>query len=377
MIKNVHAIDRHKRVSTISLLNRQGEEIKLITNLKDIKGYINQLGKEDAVVLEASNGAFYWADQIEARGAECYIINPYKFKIIKESWKKTDKIDARNMANALWVFVITGKFNLPLVENPGKDIRELRKLFSEYQLLNKHQVTYKNYIQAQLSDDGVVLTSFEKEMLLNPKKSEGIINKIKVTMATMVGIKLNLKLLWAVLESKEKIKKAILYFGKVFKKEIEILISIKGVSPFMALAFLADVADVKRFKKLRQMNAYLGVVPGVKSSAGKTYNGHINKASRKLARSIFTQSIHHVIDSNEYYKEKYEDLKIRRGAGRARIAFIRRIFGVMRRMLIKKEKFNWFREDLYTKKLRGYCLDISNWKEVDIEINCEEIKKGA
>jgi len=100
MIKNVHAIDRHKRISTISLLNRQGEEINLITNLKDIKGYINQLGEEDAVVLEASNGAFYWSDQIEARGAECYIINPYKFKIIKESWKKTDKIDARNMASA-------------------------------------------------------------------------------------------------------------------------------------------------------------------------------------------------------------------------------------------------------------------------------------
>ena len=106
MITKIHAIDRHKRTSTISVINREGEEIDLIANVSDLHEYIKKLGKEDAVIFEASNGTFYWADQIEATGAECYIINPYKFKIIKESWKKTDKIDARNMAQALWVYII-------------------------------------------------------------------------------------------------------------------------------------------------------------------------------------------------------------------------------------------------------------------------------
>jgi transposase len=93
MIERFHGIDRHKRFSTISVVNRAGEEIRLIGMCLDLKTYIDTLGPEDAVILEASGGAFWWADQVEARGAQCYILNPYRFKIIKDSWNKTDKQD--------------------------------------------------------------------------------------------------------------------------------------------------------------------------------------------------------------------------------------------------------------------------------------------
>ena len=54
MIERVHGIDRHKRFSTISVLDRQGEEVRF-------------------------EGA--WRE----------------FRIIKDSWNKTDKHDARNL----------------------------------------------------------------------------------------------------------------------------------------------------------------------------------------------------------------------------------------------------------------------------------------
>ena len=44
----------------------------------------------------------------------------------------------------------------------------------------------------------------------------------------------------------------------------------------MALAFLTDVGDIHRFKSLRKMNAYLGLVPKAKDSGGKAKSGHIN-----------------------------------------------------------------------------------------------------
>jgi transposase len=49
--------------------------------------------------------------------------------------------------------------------------------------------------------------------------------------------------------------------GEALKSQVELLISIKGVTPLIALAFLGDVADVRRFRTLRKMNAYLGLVP--------------------------------------------------------------------------------------------------------------------
>lgn len=95
--------------------------------------YIQTLGPQDAVVMETGIGSFFWADKIETQGAMCFIIDPYRFRIIKDSWNKTDKNDSRNMAKALWVHVITGEFGLPLVYKPSELIRELRKLAPIYE----------------------------------------------------------------------------------------------------------------------------------------------------------------------------------------------------------------------------------------------------
>ena len=82
------------------------------------------------MILEASSGAFWWADRIEAQGAACYMLDPSKLHIIKDSWKKTDKVDARNMVKTLWVHLVTGEFGIPCLYKPAAITRELRKLLT-------------------------------------------------------------------------------------------------------------------------------------------------------------------------------------------------------------------------------------------------------
>jgi transposase len=89
MITKFHGIDRHNKYSTISVLNRKGEEIDFKPKCSDLKEYMNNLGPEDAVILEASTGAFYLADRMESRGSVCYVIDPHKFRIIKDSYTCT------------------------------------------------------------------------------------------------------------------------------------------------------------------------------------------------------------------------------------------------------------------------------------------------
>jgi hypothetical protein len=54
------------------------------------------------------------------------------------------------------------------------------------------------------------------------------------------------------------------------------------------------------------------------------------------------------------WERDYEVLKTRRGSGRARIAMIRRLCGVMRRMLLQGEQFHWLQEEVYRRKLAEY-----------------------
>ena len=47
--------------STISVLNRDGFEEKLLSINGNLKNYIKTLGPEDAVVMETGIGCFHWA----------------------------------------------------------------------------------------------------------------------------------------------------------------------------------------------------------------------------------------------------------------------------------------------------------------------------
>ena len=73
------------------------------------------------------------------------------------------------MSKALWVYMVTGEFGLPLVHKPSGLIRELRKLYAQYQVLNKQIRVYKNHIQSVLADNGIVLPKVEKNHLLSEK----------------------------------------------------------------------------------------------------------------------------------------------------------------------------------------------------------------
>ncbi|KPJ83318.1 MAG: hypothetical protein AMS17_17700 [Spirochaetes bacterium DG_61] len=139
---------------------------------------------------------------------------------------------------------------------------------------------------------------------------------------------------------------------------MKLLITIKGIAPLVALAFLAEVGDIERFPTSRKMNAYLGLVPRVKDSGGKSMRGHIIRESRKLTRTLLTQSIYHVSNASPYFRRFYFELTEKRGAGRARIALIRKVCGVMRRMLLTGECYRWMDNELFERKLKNYEKDI-------------------
>lgn len=107
-----------------------------------MEDYLAQLGAEDACGRAA--------DRPEATGEACFVLDPLRFRIITDSWNKTDRQDARNMAKALWVFLVTGEFGIPTVYKPSEEIRTLRRLFATYNLLNRQIRMLKNAIQAML-----------------------------------------------------------------------------------------------------------------------------------------------------------------------------------------------------------------------------------
>ena len=195
--------------------------------------YVEGLAPTDAAVLEASTGSFWWTDQIEAKGARCFVVDPRKFRIIKDSWNKTDKQDARNLAKALWVHVVTGEFGIPTVYKPTGVVRELRQLFAQYCLLNWQIATHKNNAQAIFVENGIVLKKELRSRLFAPESGLGLLKEMNVSVASR---ELTLQVLWKVEEANERLATEILFAGEPLRSQVELLISIKGVTSLIALA---------------------------------------------------------------------------------------------------------------------------------------------
>ena len=353
-----HGMDLHKKYATISVRNEEGAEEKFVRAQADIKGYVASLGSEDSVVLEASAGALYWAEKIQSQGASCVVIDAYRFRIIRDSWQKTDKRDAANLSLALWLASRSGEMKLPAVWQPGPVVREVRRYFGLYELLNKQIRQLKNVIHGMLLDNGVRDRALGTRLADYPAKAEELLKTVELSAASRACILTSLALLASVQDQKETLKGEICQAGRPLEAEVKLLISIRGVTPLLALVFLSEVGDITRFRSARRLHSYLGVVPTVRSSGGVTHNGAINRRSRGLTRTLFTQAVIHLVDSSPVLAHFYRELVDRKGYGRARIALLRKIFSMMRRMLLSRELYRWIEPKLYEKKLSDYAKEI-------------------
>ena len=89
----------------------------------------------------------------------------------------------------LSVYIVTGEFGIPTVYKPDVVIRELRKLFTQYQLLNRQIRMLKNNIQAIVFDNGITLSKDEKNILLSPKNGKKILKELELSHASEVSIR--------------------------------------------------------------------------------------------------------------------------------------------------------------------------------------------
>ncbi len=126
-----HGVDLHKRYATVSVRDEKGKAVRFLAHEADFGRYIEGLGATDVVVLETSCGTFRWASRIQEKGARCLVLDAYRFRIIRDSWNKTDRRDAVNLSLALWLSEQSGEVRLPLVWQPSAVVRDLRKLFGQ------------------------------------------------------------------------------------------------------------------------------------------------------------------------------------------------------------------------------------------------------
>jgi transposase len=325
-----------------------------------IRKFKNDLNEDDYIILEASTPTFSFTDIIEDKVKKAIVVDPFQFKAIANSGKKTDKVDARTLARMGKYHVESGENFLPEVYKPAESIRKLRSLFTTYQLISKQITMVKNRIHSIFKQN---LKPYSKgyvfDEIMTGHKPIDLDEEYKLQVEVLFDVLSKLG------EKKSEIKKEILLTGELFIADIDILVSISGISVFLAIALISDYATIKRFKNAKKFSKYLRSTPRTELSNQRVKNGKTQKNGRKLSFVFMLQGIPHFITENPGTAKSYKKLKMFKGAGKARTALVRKMFVAIFYMLRDRKYYRFMNKKLHDKKIREYRDLLDEDKRVD------------
>lgn len=371
-----YGIDLHTSQFTVHAITKCGGRITerqtVSFALKELPRFISELTAHDIVCVEASNGAFSFAQRLCPYVTEVIVIDPFAFKALYMTGKKTDKIDAGKLAEFLYLhkqreaegFAET----IPRVYIPDDAVIQLRQLFSTYNVIRRNIVRLKNRIHSLLKQH---LVSYESATLFRAYHLDVLLKRAALPEICRRQILCLRTQLEYEQEASQEIKNMIMEIGySKFEKEITLLISIMGVSPFTACAVMTDIADIARFKGYKQLCSYLQAGMRVDSSAQTTHNGKLNKKARKLAFRMLLQGVHHAMKNSPVYSDFYRRKTKGKSKGKVRCAVVRKIIVGIYYMLKNKETWKYCNAAQYNRKL----LEMSREKKRLVK---QQTKKAA
>lgn len=303
---------------------------------KGFNQFLSLLGEDDYIAIETTGNSFWFYEQVKPYVKECFVLNTNKIKL---EGNKTDKIDSSKILDYLcYYLLIVGLDEMPNIFVPPKEVQELRALFSTYRLSKKINTQLRNRIHSILKQNGIVVKRGKMDSQIGRKR----ILRIELPIGWDKQIIALMNQLEMTIAECDNLKDMIIVKGyTLFKKEIDLLLTIKGFSSFTAVAFMTDVVTIERFKSAKKICAYLRTAPKVKASNNTTHIKSINKASRSLTCSLLTQSVNHIKTAGPYFDSFYTRLRAGKSAGKTRMALIRKVIVSAYYMLKRNQEFRW------------------------------------
>ena len=326
---NVHIIDENER---------RCDSRKVTTSEEAIREYFTPfIGLDMEVAVEIGNPTFWYCDILEEMGFKYRIVHTLDYSRTSNNKKKSDKQDAKHLCFDL------KRNNLPPtpVYKPKLIQRELRSLLTHRHQYVKDKVRTANRTYAFLSGRGIKV---KKKTLGNSLRYwESLFARLQEEGRwDSVLVELRLyhqdfkRLITQIKDIKDRIVKLIkAHYQTTYNR----LLTLPGIGFVIAANLIAQVGDWSRFKSGKKLVAYFGLTPAHRNSANKPLkgDGRITKEGSSRIRSYLIQaglSLIRSISKNAIpLRRWYENLKIRKGWKKARVALVRKMCEILFAMI--------------------------------------------
>ena len=351
-----YGIDLAKESFKAAILAEGSSDVRMISS--PLQGdafdrFKNKLTDTDYVAIEASTNTFWFVDQIRGRVKDCFVLDPYALSNIYNAQKKTDVVDAIKIAHRLKCHILydDSSLHFPSIFIPDHTIRELRSLLTTYDTLKCELVMAKNRIRSILTQNG--FTGLKSKDLCRLKHQETIM-ALPLQDGTLAQLRILFNLLRCLESGIEQTRNEVLRQGSAFAHEVDLLTSIRGISPFVAVMIMADIADIRRFPNAKHFCSYLRAAPKIDASGKSTRIGKVNKHSRPGTMSLLVECINHFRDGSKGINAFFERKVKGKSRGKVRVAVVRKILVAIYHMLTNNEYYRDMDYENHDRKMREF-----------------------
>ena len=320
---------------------------RVVTSVEDLELFAASLAGDDRVVLEATGNALAIARLIEPHVGEVVLANARQLKAISHARVKTDKVDARVLADLLAADLI------PPVWVGDERVRMLRRLVSRRRGLVKRRTQVKNEISAVL----------HRNLKGRPPASDPFGRKGRIWLAAQelpADERLTVDAALRQLDFLGEELAAIDHLVAVEAQgdeDVRRLLTIPGVDVTTAVTLVAVIGDISRFPSSRHLVSYLGLHPRVRQSGNEpARHGRLSKEGSAAARHVLVEAAWMAARSPGPLHAFAARIAARRGRQVATVAVARKLCVLCWCLLSRGEDYVFARPSLVRRKLRRLDL---------------------
>lgn len=327
-------IDLHKKIIMLCVVNQAREVLLnkrlLCADTAGIRAFFEALGPFQAVVEATASYEWLWG-LLEPLADRLVLAHPKKLRIIAESTRKSDRLDAKVLAEFLALDMI------PQAHRPTPRQRQHRSLVRQREFVRRSITAVKNKMRRILSDYNADRAE------LFTAEGQAYVEQVALSAADRFVLG-QLREHWQHLEKQlDAADKALRGFAKQAPAaEAEaraVLASIPEVGAVTVDVVISELGDVRRFRSAKQVTAYGGLAPGRRESAGKSRDLGITKEGSRRLRWALVEAAWRIVRRSRRWQTVFDQLRQRRGKKKAIVAVARRLLGVMVALLRTGQKY--------------------------------------
>lgn len=322
-------IDVHKKTYTIYCIC-EGEKVKSWTMLANSQQLIEQLksyfsGSKICSVYEAGFSGFALHRELLESGLDSIVVNPGSVETASRDRVKTDKRDAKKLAEQL----SDGRLCSIYIPSLEEELLRLSTRLRQTLVADRKRVSCR--IKSKLFEFGY------NEFVTDSPTNESWVRRVLSADCFPEALKNDLDY-WC--NQWLQLTKDIKEQNKVIAQESRghahcaqqeaVYRSSPGLGALSAKALSRELGDLQRFSSSKGLYSYLGLTPSESSSGERRKQGGISHCGRPYLRHLLTEVAWRSIGKDAELAQKFEALSYRRGKKRAIVAIARILIGRIR-----------------------------------------------